>query len=114
MPSSGRYPRPPHGPRSRIGAAQAAPQARPEEALEQGAELGGTALLLAPAPARESDLRAARDGVRLQLRPTRRRLRLERDQRRIAELRRAEQRPVPQLADQGQAASRQPPAEERQ
>src|SRR4029079_6266083 len=115
MPTSGRYPRAAYGPRSVSRAAQAAPEAR-SEALEEGAELGRAALLLAPAAAREGDLRATGDGVRLQLRAPRRRLRLERDQRRAAELLRPEQRHFDRLADQRQAegrraetARRQPP-----
>ena len=110
MPSSGRYPRPPHGPRSRTAQRKQRPKPDPKK-RSKGARLGGTALLLAPAPAREGDVRPARARVRLQLRPARRRLGLERDQRRPAELLRAEQRHArssSQIKDKQQAVRAQP------
>ena len=74
-------------------------QARSEARRRARRSLGGTALLLAPAPPREDGLRPARARLRGQLRPARRRLRLERDQRRPAELLRQQQRQLGRLAD---------------
>ena len=88
------------------GAASAQRKQRPKpdpKRSKSAPALGGTALLLAPAPPREDRLRPAGARVRVQLRPARRRLRLERDQRRAAELLRPEQRDLDRLADQRQA-----------